>query len=238
MNLSIPLATWLIAATLTFYASVGGTEPSKASRGPSPERPSGARVEKMPARGDAAAETAVSVPFDNLRVVHLRRLSAKSARRSLHQVFKDEAGLRMGHNSERNAVVMRGQSKLLDQAAHVLAALEEEAPCDDRHLPVHAIRLRHARAQGAVPILNTFFGRRTGGDADLACDPRTNSILVRCPPETVEQIKTLVRQIDVALEPERAEKAPQRRSVGRGVRKPGPPPAPAEPKADRQEPRT
>jgi type II secretory pathway component GspD/PulD (secretin) len=66
--------------------------------------------------------------------------------------------------------------------------------------PPHVIRLKHARVQEVLQVLEQLYGRMPG--SRVAGEPRTNSLIVIAPDKQLVTIVQLVKELDVEA-PER-----------------------------------
>lgn len=156
----------------------------------------------------AAGETMQLTPPQPRVVVHvLDGLSSAWMEKTLRETFRDEATLRIAKHEERNAIVLRGDDELVAAAESVIAALEGRGPGHNA-TPVHVIPLKHADATKVAAVIQAVTEPYV---ASFSVDPRSNTLLVRCTPEALARVQTLVDQLDVVTEKQRPDASQWRR---------------------------
>ncbi len=107
-----------------------------------------------------------------------------------------------------NVLVLRGDSRMLDQIAPLIEDLDQRA---DFQAAIQVIPLRYAVAEEVVPILQQMassMSAATGENAAASANRRaniahhraTNSLIINADPETQEALAAVVRSLDVRRE--------------------------------------
>ena len=142
-----------------------------------------------------------------VEVVPLQHVESEALAALLQQVFDDALSERYGYGRivvvplvKPNAVLLVGLRTTVEKAIEILKQLDQPGKLLTQY---ELFRLKHAQASEARDVLDDLFesdqseGLPTlGPKALVIADSRTNALIVRASPRDMEEIRTLVKDLD------------------------------------------
>jgi general secretion pathway protein D len=164
-----------------------------------------ARVRDVVSRLDRDGSTMTSLPLRNTSAAEMARVAENVARAVGEE---GRSMLQAVPVASSNVLVLRGDSRLLEQVVPLIEDLDRRA---DFQAAIQVIPLRYAVAEELAPILQQMAaslegspGENAGASpnrrANIAHHRPTNSLIINADPETQEALSAVVRSLDVRRE--------------------------------------
>jgi hypothetical protein len=134
---------------------------------------------------------------EDYEILKLKFLSAVDFAKTADALLGGKAsGLRIVAEPTTNSVLANGTSKQIEELRRLLATIEElqvaaEAPAQPRLL-----HLKNAKVMDVVKVLHDVYGKENK-NYRVGADERTNSLVLYGLPKQLEEILSLVKELDV-----------------------------------------
>ena len=141
-----------------------------------------------------------------IEVVHLKHVNNVSLGAVLPQIYNAvfqtiPGAVQIIPMTSPNAMMLVGWGEAMDTARELIETLDQ--PAATEHSRLHVFKLQHISAQQARTVLNGAFPAPVGLSGFIARlqlfhEPRTNALIVQAAPNDLEEVKLILREIDVA----------------------------------------
>ncbi len=184
--------------------------PAAAFRGGPGGAPAGRSPEfyfKRP-KGRAAASGRVATPqaeaaHEDWVILKLKSASAADFAKTADALFADRAGgaPRLVAEPASNSVLVLGSPKQIEELRRLAAALDvPDAPAGsaEQGAQVEVLRLKYTKVNELLPVLRDVYGK----DAKtyrMGADERTNSLVLSGPRKQLDEVRRLIKELDVPL---------------------------------------